>query len=319
MGNFSGLTYRTIFIEEHGKLSDEDIKCIYDKGIIFRETGIMEKPVYLGIGPDMKASYFIGADWLDEKEGLSVVVHPKKEMENVDYLKMFMACLENDLSSDYFSLIYGIDCEKRYINCAMLQDQVTPLLFIHYLTILKRLTKRGLKKDYVLHDDNLQCKIKGRVLTGENLRMNVIGRRLDRCYCSFHEYTVDCLENRLLKKALVFTSLFIKKFSSHDAFASLSSLTNSLLAHFENVGDDIEICQIRRVADKGLFKIYNEGIVIAKQILRRFGYSIDKVNMNESGTPVFWIDMSRLYEVYVYGLLNKGLRQTDFVSSPRIL
>lgn len=131
MGKSAGLTYRTIFLEEHGKLCNEDIQCILDKGICFRETGIMEKPVYLGIGPDMKASYFIGADWLDEKEGLSVVVHPKKEMENVDYFKMFMACLENELSSDYFSLIYGIECEKKYINCARLQDQITPLLLIH--------------------------------------------------------------------------------------------------------------------------------------------------------------------------------------------
>lgn len=306
MGKSTGLMDRTIFLEEHGELCKEDIQCILDKGIRFRETGIMEKPLYLGIRPDMKASYFIGADWLDEKMGLSVVVHPKTGMENVDYLKMFMTCLENDLSSDYFSLIYGIECERRYINCTMLQDQITPLLLIHYLTVLKRLTKRGLRKDYVLQEENLQCKVKGRILAGENQRMNVIGRRLDRCYCCFHEYTVDSQENRLLKKALLFTSRFIKKFSSHDSFARLSSLTNSLLAQFENVGDEIEIYQIRRVATNGLFKDYNKAVMLAKQILRRFGYSIEKVNKNEGGTPVFWIDMSRLYEVYVYGLLNRA-------------
>lgn len=241
------MTFRTIFLEEHGKLCNEDIQCILDKGISFRETGLMEKPVYLGIGPDMKASYFIGADWLDEKEGLSVVVHPKKEMENVDYLKMFMACLENDLSSDYFALIYGIECEKRYINCASLQDQITPLLLIHFLSVLKRLTKRGLRKDYVSQEENIQCKVKGRILTDKNLRTNVISRRLDRCYCCFYEYTVDSQENRLLKKALLFTSRFIRRFVSHDSFAQLSSLTNSLLAQFENVGDEIEIFQIYKI------------------------------------------------------------------------
>ena len=46
MGKSAGLTYRTIFLEEHGKLCNEDIQCILDKGICFRETGIMEKPVY---------------------------------------------------------------------------------------------------------------------------------------------------------------------------------------------------------------------------------------------------------------------------------
>lgn len=306
MGKSIGLTDRIIHLEEHEKLCNEDIRCVIDMGIRFRETGIKEKPLYLGIKPDMKASYFIGADWLNEREGLSVVVHPKKEMAEVDYFKMFMTCLENDLSTDYFSLIYGMDCERRYINCTELQDQITPLLLIHYLTVLKRLTKRGLRKDYMLQEENLQCKVKGRVLAGENLRMNVIGRRLDRCYCSFHEYTVDSQENRLLKKALLFTSRFIRKLNSHDSYVKLSSLTNSLMTQFENVGDEIEIYQIKRVATNRLFKDYNEAVILAKQILKRFGYSIEKVNRKESGTPVFWIDMSRLYEVYVYGLLNEA-------------
>ncbi len=84
MGKSAGLTYRTIFLEEHGKLCNEDIQCILDKGICFRETGIMEKPVYLGLGPDMKASSYSGADWRDDKEGLSVGVHPTKDMAIVD-------------------------------------------------------------------------------------------------------------------------------------------------------------------------------------------------------------------------------------------
>ena len=78
------------------------------------------------------------------------------------------------------------------------------------------------------------------------------------------------------------------------------------MAQFENVGDEIEIYQIRRVAANGLFKDYNEAVILAKKILRRFGYSIEKVNRTEDGTPVFWIDMSRLYEVYVYSLLNRA-------------
>lgn len=78
------------------------------------------------------------------------------------------------------------------------------------------------------------------------------------------------------------------------------------MAQFENVGDEIEIYQIRRIAANGLYKDYNEAVILAKQILRRFGYSIEKVNRSDAGTPVFWIDISRLYEVYVYSLLNRA-------------
>jgi len=39
---------------------------------------------------------------------------------------------------------------------------------------------------------------------------------------------------------------------------------------------------------------------VAKMILRRFHFSISNVGEDEGMTPVFWIDMSRLYECYVY-------------------
>ncbi len=306
MGEPLGLTNRIIYLEEHGELCEEDSLCLRDIGINLHETRYGEKPKFLGIKPDMKASYYIGADWFDEKNNLAVVVLPKKGMEKVDYFKMFMSCLENNLSPDYFSSIYGIDYERKFIPSARFQDQITPLLVMHYLAALKGLVKRGLKKDYVLQEENLHCKIRGRILVSENLHANIIPHRLDRCCCSYQEYTVDNKENRLLKKALLFASRFIKKFSSHELYPKLVSLTNSLLSHFENVGSDIEIYQIGQVTSNKLFKDYNTAIHLAKQILRRFGYSIEKIHNQRSDTPAFWIDMSRLYEVYVYGLLHKA-------------
>jgi McrBC 5-methylcytosine restriction system component len=308
MGESSGLMNRIIYLKEHGRLSKKYSQYVYDIGINLHEKRFGEKLKFLGITHDMRASYYIGADWLDEKNNLAVVVLPKKDMEKVDYFKMFMSCLENNLSPDYFSSIYGIDYERKFISCAHFQDQITPLLVMHYLTVLKGLVKRGLKRDYVLQEDNLHCKIRGRILVSENLHANVIPHRLDRCCCSYQEYTVDNNENRLLKKALLFSSQFIRKFSSHELYPRLLSLTNTLLSHFENIGSDIEIYQIGQVTSNKLFKDYNKAIYLAKQILRLFGYSIEKIHNQRLETPVFWIDMSRLYEVYVYGLLHKAYK-----------
>lgn len=41
-------------------------------------------------------------------------------------------------------------------------------------------------------------------------------------------------------------------------------------------------------------------------ILRRFDYSITKTEMEQKRVPPFWIDMSRLYEVYVYSKLYEA-------------
>lgn len=41
-------------------------------------------------------------------------------------------------------------------------------------------------------------------------------------------------------------------------------------------------------------------------ILRQFNFSISKIGIDTKTTPVFWIDMSRLYEVYVYTKLYES-------------
>ena len=43
---------------------------------------------------------------------------------------------------------------------------------------------------------------------------------------------------------------------------------------------------------------------MAKMLLRRFDYSIAKAASEPQKTPPFWIDMARLYEMYVYSKLS---------------
>ena len=54
-----------------------------------------------------------------------------------------------------------------------------------------------------------------------------------------------------------------------------------------------------------MYKEYVEAIDLAKQILKRFGYSYKNTNKtDEKKLPPFWIDMSKLFELYVYSLLK---------------
>ncbi len=39
-------------------------------------------------------------------------------------------------------------------------------------------------------------------------------------------------------------------------------------------------------------------------LLRRYDYSISEASKEQHSTPPFWIDMARLYELYVYSKLN---------------
>ena len=51
--------------------------------------------------------------------------------------------------------------------------------------------------------------------------------------------------------------------------------------------------------------ISEEAIKVAKMILRRFDYSIREASSEQHSTPPFWIDMARLYEMWVLHRLQK--------------
>ncbi len=189
-----------------------------------------------------------------------------------------------------------------------------------------------MRKDYVLRAENLNSKIKGRILVSRNIRANEITKRYDRTYCRFQEYTIDNPENRLLKKALLFAQRFSYQLKNHSSYKTIHSLINNLLSHFIDVSDEIEIYQIRSISSNKIYKEYTDAIRLAKMILKRFSYSLHKVDNSKESTPAFWIDMSRLYEVYVYSLLHEaygnniqfqveGYRQTavDFIKTDQQL
>lgn len=291
-----------IKLKEHQSIDGEDKTIIQSLGIKFVETAYQKSPKFLGVTPDYKASYYIGADWLSDN--LPIVVTPK--IQNIDYMKMFICALDFDLPSDYFSSFYGIDFDKKEIVCDGLKDEVTPLLIIHFLSTVKRLLKRGLKKDYVIREENLNSKIKGHIQISKNIQKNIIPQRLDRTYCRYQDYTTDHPENRLLKKALLFVEHYLSQHGELKSINRLRTELNSSLSHFEMVIGEIELSQIRTIANNKLYREHTEAVKLAKQILRRFSYSIHAVRSSSQKVPVFWMDMSRLYEVYVYNLLHQA-------------
>lgn len=292
-------------IIEHGTIPEVYWEQLSDVCFEGNPADYIGKPRYLGIDRSFTASYYIGASWL--KDDLAVVVTPK--MSNVDFVCMFLAALEVDSEkeSDYFSRCYGIQIEEPQITVDERLNQLTPLLVLHFVSLLERLVKRGLKKDYIIREENLKSKIKGKMMLTRHLQKNDFQQRGDRVYCQYQECTEDIPENRLLKKALLFADRIISSYESlkkQKSYAKLQSRLYKLKAAFENVSEEIEIGQVQRIYANKLFKEYKGAVKVAKMILRRFDYSIHEAGKEQQTTPPFWIDMARLYELYVYSKLN---------------
>ena len=247
------------------------------------------------------ASYRIGAEWIDENEAL--VVTAKRGMENIDFLGMFMTCFSSNLAVESFSKIYSIRSEQPSIEAPSLKGVVSPLIVLHFLGVMSRI--KALKKGYVHHSENLK-KVKGRIQILKNDRTNIAMKRYDRICCDYDEYSVDIPENRLLKKALLFSNQLLSGMKFHHSYNTIHQKLAKSLALFDNVSSDVEIRDIKSIKSHKLFKDYSEAIRLAKQVLAHFDYSINKANTTDNKVVPFILDMSLLYEHYVYGLLNEA-------------
>lgn len=244
------------------------------------------------------ASYKIGAEWIDDKE--TIVVTTKRDMENIDFLKMFMTCFSSNTSLESLSRIYSIDYDKPCIEAPSFRSVVSLLIVVHFLNVVNRI--RSLKKGYIHCSENLK-KVKGHIALLKNERKNIIAKRFDRVYCDYDEYSVDIPENRLIKKALLFSKQLLYNYNQYE---EVNKMMKKSLCLFEQVSGEVELREVDRIKGHKLFNEYNEAVRLAKTILRHYDYTLTKVNEMDKMVPPFMIDMSLLYEHYVYGLLYEA-------------
>ena len=285
-----------IQIQEHDKVQEVDVQNeLFEHLSLVSWTKPNEKDSW-----GYYASFKIGAEWIDGHRAL--VVTTKSRMENIDFLGMFMTCFTSNLALDSFSEIYTIDLDRPAIEAPSLRNVMSLLMIVHFIGVVRRI--KSLKRGYVHYSENLK-KVKGRINVLKNERRNVAAKRYDHIYCDYDEYTADIPENRLIKKALLFSRQFVNLSSqSYSSQSRLKQMINQAVAMFEQVSDDVEIREVRQIRANKLFKEYHEAIRLAKLILRHFDYSISKMSGKEATVTPFTIDMSLLYEHYVYGLLH---------------
>ncbi len=252
-------------------------------------------------------SYFIGVDWVIN-EKLALYVEPKlnESTQQTNYLKMLFDALKHPEILGHTKDLFEIKFEEKTIEIDQKQDLLTPLLVVHFLGLVQKIVKKGLKKSYYKVEKNLVAKTKGKILVNETIKKNIVKNDILKSYCTYEEFGFDNLENKLLKKTLFFIQRYLPAISQIEQ--NNSFITNTfayILPAFENVSEKIELHQIKNSKFNIFYKEYEEAIHLAKLILKRFGYNIN--NTHETGKiqiPPFWIDMSKLFELYVLGLLK---------------
>ena len=199
-------------------------------------------------------SYFIGAFWLNDKENKeehytkSVIIKPK--IENIDFMKMFSKCFEYSTIIKDFNKIYNIGFDEEPINHKdnKLMPDLDILIAFHFLRMLEVELHNGLKKNFIRREENLKSKIKGKIQFSKHINKNIIRGREDKIYCSYLYYDINCLENRILKRALKI------------CLSKIQNIKNSLyfycISFFNEVSDELSYSELNHIKINPLYKRY---------------------------------------------------------------
>ena len=180
-------------------------------------------PKYLGIHqelseklePIIMSHYFIGCRWLNEE--CSILVSPKEyKGKCASYISMFMACLNDPIVSQKLEDTYEIFFNEKWIDIESSEDYITPFLIVHFLQIVKKITLKGLKKGYVKTTENMTSKVKGKILINQTIKTNLFKNRLDKTVCEHQIFTINCIENKIIKSALTRCAKYLASIAKNE-------------------------------------------------------------------------------------------------------
>lgn len=212
-------------------------KQIIEFNRLFYQT--VPSPKYLGIHQEfdqndlkLKSYYYVGYRWISETEEKYIYVSPKEYKKyKADYLKMLLECMKDTIVSKKLTDTYEIFFNEKWIEINDEQDEITPLLILHFLNVIKNITKKGLKKSYVKITENISSKIKGKILINDTIRQNHTKNRIDKTICCHQVFTINCIENQIIKTALLQCSRNLLGINNND----ISKLLKQNLNFFELV------------------------------------------------------------------------------------
>lgn len=153
-------------------------------------------------GDDIVASgsYFVGIDWV-EQDKVAVQVNPKiNNGFEVDYVRMLNDALSEPANYDHLQHLVTIHFNKPSIKVHQHRDVLSVFLVTEYINILQRLVRKGLKKSFYLVEDNLYNTVKGRLMVGRNIKLNLAKGHITDNVCKYQVYDIDTPKTASSKK-----------------------------------------------------------------------------------------------------------------------
>ena len=263
------------------------------------------------------SNYFVGVDWLVPQKAV-IYIEPKlNDRTQVDFLGMLLQSLEAPENLEHLEGLFQVDYEAPWISIPSQKDLLSPVLIIQFLKLVQKIVRKGLKKSYYVVEENLDSRVKGKIKVARQIKENIVKSRLTKTICRYQEYGVNTRENQFLKLVLNFVSAYLSQRQHFFTVAQQQQLQHILsycLPAFQSVEELEQPHQRIHIKKNVFYKEYEEAIKVGGYILKRFSYNINRTSQEQTATPPFWIDMSKLFELYVYSQIRKVFPQPNAVS-----
>ena len=262
-----------------------------EKFVLENELSYLKLTMKKGYGKVLQAQNYVGV--IQTKNGTTIEILPKIQNKDNEELKKLLLKMLKTLKNSPF----------KSFNKAYLKTTKMPLfeIFISmFLDELDKLIKKGIKKDYISKEDNLNF-LRGKLKIKEQIRKNFIHK--EKFFCEYDEYLNDRIENRIIKTALKF---LYKK--------SKLNKNQKRIREFLFIFDDVSISKnikadFEKINLNRLMKDYDNVLLWAKIFLLNESFS------NYKGKHIAFallFDMNKLFESYVYYVLRKRYKNIKF-------
>ena len=239
-----------------------------------------------GVGEVITAKNYVGV--ISMRDGTVIEVLPKIAKLSVEDSKELLIDMLKTMKELPF----------KTFNTAKLHIDKIPLLEVFismFINEVKLLLQKGLKSDYVLHQENEKF-LKGKLLFHNHIKENVTHK--ERFYVEYHLYNLDRPENRLIKATLAYL------FKVSNSAKNKKDLQTLLLSFDEvgiskNIDVDIDLCSSGRD-----MRAYEQVLQWCKIFLK--GNSFSNAKGSNLATALLF-PMERLFESYVAEKLRKAL------------
>lgn len=241
---------------------------------------------------------------------------------NLDPWTMFDKVLSDDEFPEYCKDKNGITDKNKFFEIFTDEKPIEIetddnggdlLLAISFIKLCKEICQKQLKAKMSFSEENLVGKIKGKIVFSKQIKKNISTGRADRIYCKYSQFTVDTLENRILKSAI----LKAQKIIQGKNLPSIHSMLVFCKTSLENVRTvNITSADIARAKTNGFYAYYKPAVALAQLLILKSSINLNLEHTVKKSKRVipYAIKMEALFEFYCRSIIKDKIKDKDNIT-----